>query len=108
MSQYKRTTKYKINPTAREAAVQDELYFKLESRRVHRIVAEVMLRRELKPGEVVHHRDGNPLNNVPENLMVLASQRHHMMLEHYQDREANGVRHLFPLETWLEAVDQDP
>lgn len=34
------------------------------------MVAERMLGRKLKPGEVVHHIDGNKRNNAPENLMV--------------------------------------
>lgn len=54
--------------------------------------------------EVVHHRDGNKLNNTPENLEVLLSQRHHTVLEHYQDREARGITHLFDLETWIDAL----
>lgn len=39
-----------------------------------------MLGRPLAPGEVVHHRDGDKRNNVPENLVVMTQGEH--MREH--------------------------
>lgn len=36
----------------------------------HRLLAEQALGRPLKRNEVVHHIDGNKLNNKPSNLMV--------------------------------------
>ncbi len=44
----------------------------------HFVVAEKLIGRLLMPKEVVHHKDHNPSNNVPENLMVLADQKEHM------------------------------
>ena len=52
-------------------------YTKTYGRHTHRIVAEQKLGRPLKPGEVVHHIDGNKRNNNPENIMVFASQALH-------------------------------
>jgi hypothetical protein len=49
---------------------------------VHRNVAEKKLGRKLKAGEVVHHKDGNPLNNSPKNLKVYKNQSQHMKKEH--------------------------
>lgn len=43
----------------------------------HRLVAERILGRELKTGEVVHHKDGNKQNNSPENLDICESIAHH-------------------------------
>ena len=43
----------------------------------HRVVAAQMLGRNLLPGEVVHHIDGDIRNNRPENLMVFSSQAEH-------------------------------
>ena len=43
----------------------------------HRKVAELKLGRQLKPGEVVHHIDGNKRNNHPDNLMIFESQAEH-------------------------------
>lgn len=52
-------------------------YEKTFSRHTHRIVAEQMLGRPLKKGEVVHHEDENKRNNDPSNLIVFASQAEH-------------------------------
>jgi hypothetical protein len=55
-------------------------YRKRGGRHEHRAVAEAMLGRPLRPGEIVHHKDGDRLNNAPENLEVItqgAHIRHH-------------------------------
>ena len=52
-------------------------YIKLLGRHEHRQVVETLLGRPLKPGEVVHHLDGDKRNNDPDNLVVLPSQSAH-------------------------------
>jgi len=42
----------------------------------HRLVMEEKLGRYLKPGEIVHHIDGNGKNNLPENLEVSSRSVH--------------------------------
>ena len=56
--------------------------FKDSGTYVHRWVEEKKLGRKLKPKEVVHHKDGNPLNNSPNNLKVYKNQSEHMKKEH--------------------------
>jgi hypothetical protein len=43
----------------------------------HRLVASEKLGRDLLPGEIVHHIDGNKQNNDPANLEVLPSIADH-------------------------------
>lgn len=49
-------------------------------RLLHRIIAEWKIDRPLREGEVVHHIDGDRLNNDPGNLQVLPSQSEHSKL----------------------------
>lgn len=54
---------------------------KYQTTYLHRVVAEQKLGRPLKRGEVVHHIDGDPSNNHPDNLEICSSasvhRRHH-------------------------------
>jgi hypothetical protein len=69
---------------------------------LHRAMAAWRLGRELRPGEVTHHRNGDREDSHPDNLVVLPSQRAHALLHWYERREAKGVQHLWSLATWLE------
>ena len=46
--------------------------------RVHRLIAARMIGRSFVPGEVVHHKNGDRLDNRPENLVVFPSNGIHM------------------------------
>lgn len=50
----------------------------------HRVVAEEKIGRPLRPGEQVHHIDGNKQNNDPANLEVLTAADHRV--EHRSPR----------------------
>lgn len=56
---------------------EGKTYAKIYGVHEHRVVAERMLKRSLRPGEVVHHRDGDKRNNCPENLLVFNTQAEH-------------------------------
>ena len=56
---------------------EGKTYTKIYGVHAHRVVAEEMLGRKLKPDEVVHHIDGNKRNNEPSNLKVFENQAEH-------------------------------
>lgn len=49
--------------------------------REHRLVMEKTIGRYLDPREVVHHKDGNKLNNSPENLELFQRNSEHLAKE---------------------------
>lgn len=51
-------------------------YAKIYGQKVHRVVAEELIGRQLLAGEVVHHIDCNRRNNDPNNLMVVTASEH--------------------------------
>ena len=56
------------------------LRFNDTNKLVHRWVMEKDIGRKLKPNEIVHHRDGNKLNNSIKNLELFDSQDQHKAL----------------------------
>jgi hypothetical protein len=102
MSEYNR----KINPMNQPGGVlasrikrsramrgsgEGKAYRKLLGKHEHRRIAEMIIGRSLKEGEVVHHHDGDKLNNYPENLEVLPSQSAHVR-EHPRDEKGRWCK----------------
>ena len=54
----------------------------------HRLVAEKMIGRRLRAKEIVHHINGDPGDNRPENLMVFPSQGAHLRFHALKNAEA--------------------
>ncbi len=64
-------------------------YPKIGGRHIHRVIAEQILGRKLKRGEVVHHKDGNIQNFKPDNLEVLKNQADHQR-EHFTGKKQSA------------------
>ncbi len=73
----------KIGGAVMHARSQGKAYLKTQGRHTHRVLMEQILGRPLVRGEIVHHIDGNKLNNDPSNLQLLASQADHARLHAY-------------------------
>ena len=68
------------------------------------VSAQNALGRPLNPGEVVHHRDHDPTNNSPDNLLVFMTQRDHLLYHRYGEdlgcklhRHPNGTHVTIPM-----------
>ena len=55
---------------------ENKAYRKIYGRHAHRVIAEMLLKRKLVPGEIVHHKNGDKLDNCPENLEVMTQSEH--------------------------------
>lgn len=62
----------------------------------HRLIGEQKLGRKLLPGEIVHHIDGNKLNNYPENIDVVNGNWEHY-LHHRKNNNLKRPGELNPI-----------
>ena len=60
------------------AASEGKSYMKTNGKHTHRVMMEKILGRSLHENEIVHHKNGNKLDNAPENLEYLESQAEHI------------------------------
>lgn len=58
----------------------------------YRIVAERKLGRLLTSEEIVHHIDGNPVNNAIDNLAVMSQAEHARLETQLRKTDINGFR----------------
>lgn len=88
-----------INPHGEGSIVPDG-YRKItvNGRRIleHRYVMEQHIGRELTSSEVVHHIDGDPLNNRIENLEILTQNIHAKISPKAQEALKAGRKHRWP------------
>jgi len=57
----------------------------------YRAVMENKIGRSLKPKEVVHHKDEDPTNDDPDNLVLYANNAEHHRAEHIDPRRMSEM-----------------
>ena len=73
-----------VNPVTGYAFVAQIGGRKGKTKYLHHLIAEKAIGKELRKGAVVHHIDGNRLNNATFNLVVCDSHSYHMMIHRRQ------------------------
>jgi hypothetical protein len=63
-----------------------------KQRHEHIVVAERVLGKPLPPGAVVHHVDGDRLNNSPANLVICPDDAYHLLI-HQRQRALDACGH---------------
>lgn len=56
-----------------------------ETRDQHRLIVEKLIGRRLNFNEVVHHVNGDPTDNSPENLKVMSRKEHGAYHRRFQE-----------------------
>jgi hypothetical protein len=75
-----------INVGRKDYVIDDDGYYRFpdSGMLVHRWIAEkYVIGRELLPGEVVHHKNGNKLDNHASNLEVMSWEQHETLHKRY-------------------------
>ena len=81
-------TKVKINKDGRMRAYYKDNNSKDKLISYPKLIMEEYLGRKLLDNEIVHHIDGNPLNNDISNLQVLTYEEHNRLhFKSYYDKE---------------------
>ena len=73
---------------------QPAIYMKRKKYPVSRLIAQFLWPEAMNDNNVVHHKDGNPLNNLTENLKIVSqsehSKHHHTGLRRSPDNSEKG------------------
>ena len=69
-----------------------QIHWRRKNALEHRIVTEYSIGRKLTGGEVVHHKDKNRYNNLPNNLVLCANKSEHFLDYHSEEMSSRMVK----------------
>lgn len=85
-----------MNRKKKEVVISHDMgYVKINGVYEHRIVATKMLGRQLKPNEIVHHRNGIRTDNRPENLFIFPDTQSHIKYHWYLQKNGHILEEEF-------------
>jgi ribonucleotide reductase alpha subunit len=61
----------------------------------HRLIAQFYYNQNIPKGYVVHHKDGNSQNNIPQNLQILPKEEHDALHGELMSGDRNPMRRAF-------------
>lgn len=82
-------------------------YTTIKGQYAHRVVMEEALGRKLRSDEVVHHKDGDTLNNKLENLEVIQGNGRHLWW-HARERAEAECGHWSWIKCTICGIHADP
>lgn len=88
----KKTSKHKLYIEGGYLVKYIDGYNKKGNAKLHRLIVEENIGRKLKPNEIIHHIDGNKLNNNINNLQIMTTSEHSRL---HRNKELNNGKKLF-------------
>ena len=84
-------SKFCYTPTERGKSISIDNYYVINGKKLHRTIMEEHLGRRLLSSEIVHHKNGNKLDNRLENLEVITRGEHNKI--HFSNRKRDSKMH---------------
>lgn len=101
---YRHAKKHNGNPHRKIGNISVAGYHRIKingkTYKTHRLVVEKAIGRKLLPTEIIHHIDGNKLNNSIENLLICTSPIAHKQF-HKKQHIVDGKKQCLKCKKWL-------